>query len=243
MSGCAALLRESIDAGRPVVGYPDADLNVGVCYGYEQAGNRTTFLWNGYGRDAVEIPSDKLGPWQMILQNPVAPMESSASLHRALTTPNWRRSRLPHWDTNRVGDSVYLYGSNALRQWREDIGHADQWTDEQRKKLLFVSWWCFDCLVDARRAAAQFLNDRAQESEGDLRAALTEAAQIHGQTARKAADACFRQHEAFLGPWTGKTVDDWTPDVRDRERAILSEVEESDRRATAVLDRAVALLV
>lgn len=243
MSGCTDLLRESIDAGRPVVGYPDTDLNVGVCYGYEeQDGDLTGFLWNRYGKDAVQIPPDKLGPWQLILQHATPPQEAALSLHRALTTSNWRRAHLPFQRLKPQVDAVYHYGARALKQWREDLDLVDQLTDEQREQLFFVSWWCFDCLVDARHAAAKFLNDRAQECVGDLRATLAQAAEIHGQTARKAGDLSFGKHQAFLGPWTGKTTDDWTPEVREHEQALLAEVEDSDRRAISALDQAVALL-
>jgi hypothetical protein len=243
MSGCTHLLRESIDAGRPVVGYPDADLNVGVCYGYEeQNGDFTGFLWNRYGKDAVAIPADKLGPWQLILHRAAPPQDRTASLRRALTTPNWRRDHSPYWKSKPQVDAVYLYGARGLKQWREDLDLVDQLTDGQRGQLFFVSWWCLDCLVDARHAAAKFLNDRAQECEGDLRAALVQAAAIHGQLAQSLSDASFKKHEAFLGPWTGKKVDDWTVDVRKREQALLTEVEEGDRRATSAIDRAVALL-
>ena len=40
-----------------------------------------------------------------------------------------------------------------------DIGRAHEFSIEAQKSLFFVSWWCFDCLVDARRAAATFINE------------------------------------------------------------------------------------
>jgi len=151
MNYAAPALRESIEDGRPVVGYPDSVLDVGVAYGYEEAEGRTTFLWNAYGRSGLRVPAEKVGPWLMFLRTRGKPMGPRAALMQALTTPNWRRKRLDPFQPKPGQDAAYLYGFDALRQWRNDIGQAEEFPPEQRKNLFFVSWWCFDCLVDARR--------------------------------------------------------------------------------------------
>jgi hypothetical protein len=242
MERFAGEIKESIDAARPVVGYPDKDLNVAVAYGYEDAGGRTTFLWNAYGRSGLRVPTEQVGPWLMLLRDLGEPMGPKAALVQALTTPNWRRSRLEPWNRQPGQQASYLYGQEALRQWREDIGRADEFEPELRKKLFFVSWWCFDCLENARHAAARFLNERSRELDGQARSALAQAAGIYGQLAWKATEECFDKHAAFLGPWSGKTADDWTPEVRRREQELLAEIEAMDRNAAAEIDKALPAL-
>ena len=242
MSEHADDICRSVDSGRPVVGYPDKDLNVGVAYGYEEAAASAVFLWNAYGRSALQVQAKDVGPWLLFLDAPQAAPSPAGALVQALTTPNWRRASLPAWNRKPGQDARYLCGPAALRQWREDLDLADRLSAEQRKKLFFVSWWCFDCLTDARHAAARFLNERAQELDGEARSALAQAAGIYGQWARNATEACFDKHEAFLGPWTGKTVDDWSADVRAREQAVLAEVEAMDTKAAGEIDKAVSAL-
>ena len=83
MERFAPAIRESIDAGRPVVGYPDKDLNVAVAYGYEEAEGRTAFLWNAYGRSQLRVPAEDVGPWLMFLEAPAEPMAPMAALTQA----------------------------------------------------------------------------------------------------------------------------------------------------------------
>jgi len=242
MERFAPAIRESIDAGRPVVGYPDKDLNVAVAYGYEDVDGRTTFLWNAYGRPGLRITAQEVGPWLMILEAPVEPMERTAALAQALATPNWRRTRLEPWNRQAGQNASYLYGRDAFEQWRQDIGQAGEYSLESRKKLFFVSWWCFDCLENARHTAARFLNDRAGELQGEARSTLAQAAGIYGQMAWKATEECFDKHNVFLGPWSGKTIDDWTEAVRTREQEILAEMERADSQARSAIDRALAAI-
>lgn len=238
MSSCAQAICESIDAVRPVVGYPDADLNVAVCYGYERSGDETTFLWNAYGRDGLRVPASKVGPWLLFMDEPIEPMNPQAALKQALTTPNWRRSRMTSWNPKPGQDSAYLYGQGALRQWREDIGQADSFSPEQQRNLFFVSWWCFDCLVDARRSAVTFLTDHLNTVPDQARKHLAIAADSYSQLARLAGREAFEQHTCFLGPWTGRKFEDWTPEIRRREQEVLSQIEALDSGAASEIDKA-----
>lgn len=158
------------------------------------------------------------------------------------TTSNWRRTRLEPWNRQAGQEVSYLYGPDALRQWRQDIAQAGEYSPEERKKLFFVSWWCFDCLENARHAAARFLDDRVKELQGTARSALAQAAGIYGQMAWKATEECFDEHSVFLGPWSGKTIDDWTDAVRTQEQEVLAEIEQADAQAHSAIDRALAAI-
>ena len=240
MSPYASAIRQSIEAGRPVVGYPDSDLNVAVAYGYEQAEAQTTFLWNAYGRSSLRVPAAKVGPWLMFLWTQGAPMEARPAMVQALSTPNWRRKSLPNWKPKPGQNAAYLYGQDALRTWREDIKQAEGFPTESRKSLFFVSWWCFDCLVDARLAAAKFLRSRADALGNEAKPALLRAADIYGRLTDLCAAESLRKHDAFFGPWSGKKFDDWSPEARMKEQEILSQIATLDAQSAAEFDKALA---
>jgi len=242
MSAFAGEIRDSIDLGRPVVGYGDADLNVAVCYGYESSGDAMTFLWNAYNRDAHAVPAAKVGPWLLFLNEPIEPLEARAMLKQALTTPNWRRRRLESWRPQPGQDAAYLYGQEALRQWRQDIAQADGFSPEQQRTLFFVSWWCIDCLVDARRSAVTYLTRHLDVVDAEARGHLGRAAEAYGRLAQSVAHESFEEHRAFLGPWTGRKFEDWSADVRSREADLLAEVASLDASAAAEIDKALVAM-
>jgi hypothetical protein len=53
------------------------------------------------------------------------------------------------------------------------------------------------------------------------------------------AKATFEDKNAFLGPWTGKKDQDWTPDARVRESALLTRCEELEAQAIDELRKAI----
>lgn len=229
----------SIDAGFPVIGYPE-NLDVAVLYGYDQSDEDTVFLWEGFHWNEVHrLPATKTGPWIAITKKFADPLPYREALFQALTTQNWRRKVLPDTRTDRKAS--YLYGSDALQTWRNNIRIAETFSDEQRNKLFFVSWWCFTSLADARHNAASFLNDAAKTVENDARASLQKAASIYGNEG-KLLGSVFSTRDAFLGPWSGKSIEDWTAQVRKREQKILTEIEKFDESAAAIIDKALAAM-
>jgi hypothetical protein len=236
MAFCAPALRKSIDAGLPVVGYPDSDLNVAVAYGYEETDGQTTFLWNAYGRNALAVPAARVGPWQMILRKQGKPMAPRDAMVEGLSTENWRRRRSGDWRNVPGQDAAYLYGPDALRTWRDDIRQAQTFAPESRKRLAFVSWWCLDCLLDARMAAARFLREHAGDLGTEAEPALLRAAEAYGEEAaflRKAWD----DKAIFLNP---RRLDEWTEPVRERECQVLQRMLALDEDAIRSIDEALA---
>jgi hypothetical protein len=228
----------SIDAGLPVVGYPD-DMNVAVVSGYAGDASDRTFLWQGYHWPEVhELPATKTGPWLMLLKEHGRPLSRREALIQALTTPNWRRKFLPSWKPEGP-PARYLYGDDALATWSNDIAGAEKFTVEQRKSLFFVSWWCFTSLADARRQAASFCKSHADQFQGEGRKALVGAAAVYQKEAQMLGEV-FGAKNAFLGPWSGKKFEDWTPGVRKREQEILARVRQLDAQAKAAIDEALA---
>jgi len=211
-------LVHSIDAGLPVLAY-DSGLNMGLVYGYQDAGE--SFLFHRYrkGEDADAVQSitpAKLGwMWIFLGQHDRTPTPQSR-LHQSLR----RIINNFHRGIGREGPGDYWYGADAFEQWSQDIGRAGVFSPEQQKKLFFVSWWNFDTLADARLAAVCFLK-RHLDCLPAARPHLENALAIFQQEA-DLLNTVMHERQAFLGPWTGKTIDDWTDSVRQQEREILA---------------------
>jgi len=52
----------------------------------------------------------------------------------------------------------------------------------------------------------------------------------------------YGKKDAFLGPWSGKSIQDWSDKVWEREREILAEARKTETAAIAELEKAVAAL-
>ncbi|MFO7956157.1 MAG: M56 family metallopeptidase [Candidatus Brocadiia bacterium] len=229
----------AIGSGLPVVGYPTKDdLNVAVAYGCEGEGADRKFLWRTYwsGSEPKVVPAEDVGPWVMIPAEfsgqPDARQRLLDSL--SISVRNWHRVRSLH-----PNGYPYAWGEAALQAWREDIRTADELSEERRKELFFANWWNYEIWQDARARAAAFLKDEAPLLAPEARDAVLRAAELYEQEAQLL-QAQLGKAEAFLGPWSGKAVDDWTPQVRKREEDILSETRELEARAIAEIQAALA---
>jgi len=232
-------IMKSIDAGLPVIGYPE-DFNMGIVSGYERAENQTLFLWNAYHKpEEYTMPDTRTGPFIIILREHQESPDARDAFLQAISSNNWRRKSMPAFNPEKKG--LYLLGEDALSQWAEDIGNWDKWSEEERGNLFFVSWWCFTSLLDARRQAAPFLNEHADLFEENIGARIRKAAAVFGEEARLLDDV-FTSKEAFLGPWSGKGISEWTPEVRAREQETLARIRQKDAAALLELDKAIALI-
>ncbi len=231
---------DSINMGYPVIGYPEkGDLNVAVAFGHERSGETTLISWNSYwNKEPKIIPVDQLGPWFAYPVEYHPGPDPTQACMEALQG-EWWRDHTDTWTKQRNGPG-YLRGDSALSQWIEDLGNVDQFSEEQRKSLFFVNWWCFDCLWDARQSAAAFLNEKASLFSEEAGLLLRRAAGIYSEEL-ETLGIVFHQKEAFLGPWTGKSIDQWTPEVRAREAALLESVRAKESRALALLDESYAV--
>ena len=52
----------------------------------------------------------------------------------------------------------------------------------------------------------------------------------------------YKEHEAFFGPWAGKDVRGWTPELRECEVGILNECRRFEREAITEIEKALASL-
>jgi hypothetical protein len=226
----------SIDAGRPVLVY-DKQLNVAVVFGYEDGGATVLIRDYGDGKQVRRQPTHELAFMMIFLGEPNLPLSDFDAAHQGITlgVRHWQTLRAPE-DPNVPG---FAYGPAAFAAWRGVIDRYDSLDEDSRAFAFFLNWWCYDCLADARRHAGPFLRQVAPHFAAECRPFLERAAAGYEEVSRILDDA-FRQKNAFLGPWTGREVADWTHEVRERERAILSEAERSDAEVIAELELALA---
>ena len=104
-----------------------------------------------------------------------------------------------------------------------------------------MSWFCFAGLVDARSAAATYLNQAAEDFEDEIAEALRVAAS-HYAAACGAMLPAVKEQDAFRAPWIEPGFAGWDDATRTKERAILQQVREHDASAERVLDRLIALV-
>jgi len=230
----------SIDAGLPVVGY-GPNFNCAVAFGYQNNGE--AFLWWDYfaGDTPAVLPAEKTGPWLWFLKGFSEPPARREQLQAALkiAVRNWDRELTAN---PKDDEYLYLWGDQAFTAWAADVRDADTFTDEQRESLLFSNWWCFSVLAGARGSAVTFLREYADAAGSDKAAKhLAKAVTIYAEAGEMFGGA-FGDQDAFLGPWTGKQLADWTDEVRQREIEIITKAHELDRQAIAEIEAALAAM-
>ena len=221
-----------VNAGRPVLVYPP-DLNVAVAYGYDDAGK--TLLLRDYMKadNEVSLPTRELGFLLIFLGEHTDPLPVRESLLEALgfAVHNWGRG-VAH-----AGPADYWYGEAAFEHWRSDLQRADGLDEEDRRKLFFLSFLNFNTIADARATAVSFLEEHAGVLNDAAGEALERAATLYEEEGEMFGGV-FGKKDAFLGPWSGKTFEDWTSDVRENERRALADTLKIERRAIAALENA-----
>ncbi len=230
----------SIDKGLPVTGHLE-DMDMATLYGYEHRDDGLHFIWESYNSNQPQVlPESRIPRMVIIMHDGADPMDETDRFIQALTTPNWRQHSWTPSNYPEKRDHSYLLGDRAFETWADDISKADSFTEEQQQKLFFVNWWCFPALCDARIQAADFLRDHAELFDGEIARSLHRAADIyHGES--ELIKKSLQKGEAILGPWTGKSIAMWTPEVRRTEVNILRKVREDDAAAVRELDTALKL--
>lgn len=222
----------SINAGRPVLAYEPRH-NMDVVFGYEDGGKM--LLLRDYFRadEPLRLPLSELGFLILFLGDRHKALPRRSALIEALriAVRNWRRERFA------AGPGEYWYGDAALAHWIDDLG-ATKLSKPEKRLFLEVNWWNFNTMADARDAAVTFLREAAAELGGRYASALRRAADAY-QRECDLLGAVFAAKDAFLGPWSGKSIEDWSAAVRRREREILTQAREIEHAAIAEIEKAV----
>jgi len=227
-------IQASIDAGLPVLAYDD-QMNMAVIVGYEDEGATIWMQDYFHGEELQRRKTADLAMFVYFLDEHTEPLSTleAAKQGIGMAVRNEKRKYEPANGENRG----YWHGTTALAKWAEDIGRAEELTDEERGTVFFVTWWNFEGLFDARRNAGPYLRRVAPLFEPEAAAALQRAADLYDREAGVLGRS-FEKRNAFLGPWTGQmgeNITRWTDDVRRNEQQILACAAEIERDALAEL--------
>ncbi len=227
-------IRQSLDAGMPVLVYPP-DLNIAVAYGYTDEGRVLLLRDYMHGDKYRRLPVRELGFLLGFLtdRNDALPEREALAFILKQAILNWKRGIFHE------GPADYFYGVAAYRRWADDLQRAAALSEEDRKKLFFLTWLSFNTIVDARAAAETYLREKAKSLGGEPAALLDRAATLY---ARQNAflTGILNAKDAFLGPWTRKKFEDWTEEVRQRERGSIEAMSTQEAEAVGVLEKALS---
>lgn len=223
----------SIDEGRPVICYVDPHMDCALAYGYRDHEGKTLVVSDYYPETAADQKFENLGSFFLFLEPGGQPLSRREAVLKGLSAAvgNWSRE-------SAYGDGGrFFYGGGAFDHWRASLTAVN--TNGKGQGLSnHVNWWNFDCLCDSRTAAVKYLRASADLFTEPARVHILKAADLYEQERALAAKATFEDKNAFLGPWTGKKDQDWTPDVRVRESALLTRCEDLEAQAIAELRKA-----
>jgi hypothetical protein len=229
-------IRQSLDAGMPVLVYPP-DLNIAVAYGYADEGRVLLLRDYMHGDRERRIPVRELGFLLGFLtdRNDALPEREALAFTLRLAILHWKRGIFHE------GPADYFYGVAAYRRWADDLGRAASLSEEDRRKLFFLTWLNFNTIVDARATAETYLREKARSLGGEPGALLDRAAALY---ARQNAHlgGILNAKDAFLGPWSRRKFEDWTEEVRQRERDCLDAMSAQEAEAVLALEKALASL-
>lgn len=225
----------AVNTGQPVLGYGPDNPDMAVIFGYEDGG-KILLAYDYYQNNAtVKIPAPKLDPFVMILGERSEPLSQRDALIESLkrAVKNWNRGVISQ------GKGRYFYGDDAYTRWIDDLFKVDGLSEEGKKHTFHASWWSMDSLTDARATAVTYLKGNTSLLNKDGQAALERAADMYQQEGQLL-NATFINKDVFLGPWTGKSISDWTPEVRKRERTLLGKARRLEIGAIAEIEKALA---
>ncbi len=240
----AARIASEIDAGRGVLTYAGT-YNVALVYGYEDRGK--TAIVDDYmdtrspvltGMDiskSMDVPVEELGPLFTYLGPQSDPPHPRDALRKALevTVANWRREK----HDGGVKGREYLYGEVALKAWIADLQAFDGLSVEDRQGLSALDPWVYTQMWDARKAAAQFLNDWACVTDGAAHDALGRAEAFYRQEVEALEPLLAAKREAVGGQ---DEVAEWPAADREAEIAALTRALGFERDAITELEQALA---
>jgi hypothetical protein len=244
---------DAIDAGRPVIAV-DENLNSGVIYGHKR--DRVTFLVRTYSHESVQCGVSGLGqdPALAVFLRQHAPPPLREKVLLAVfqdAVDAWRHET---WDTT---VSCYLRsGKAALEAWIDFYDRLDEMAQRvDRHKLLGHALWNYRHLCQARRGAAAFLAQAADDlpeareellqasaqyrQEADLLATAYDDSWGRMSEVRRAYfDRCHTRHNR---DWLDTPIDAWDEAIRQRERAIIEGALQIEEQAIALLEQATGI--
>lgn len=213
-----AIIR-SIDKGYPVVAQNLlVAMDWGIITGYQEGGKE--FLGRTYWDQKEGYSQAENWPWcVLIFGEKGKPLDRRESLLRSLEIA------VELATTERFGN--YTSGFAAYEQWSEDLIDDSKFEKKQLRGMACCNGWCYFSLEDARRAAARYLRDSAEELDTGSAIHLSKTADLYEDVLAKLEEG--RKYVFDLGRW--ENGEPWTQEIRQAQSAVLKEALALERKA------------
>ena len=226
-------LRTSVAAGVPALGDWEES---GVLAGYEPPGTGKSGLLDAKGQTIKELP------WSIGIVTKAGPAPARrASVLWSLRTAvaHAHAATLSGYSADEQRVMTYPAGFAAWTRWLAELapgGAMDTLPDDQWVGAVLGNAWTYECLLDARRAAAAYLRAVAAELGPETAAHLGAAAQQYEAVTKALAGA----RSSVRYPWQLKGRVEWTPAMRAQQAQALQAALAAERAAVAELEQALA---
>jgi hypothetical protein len=179
------------------------------------------------GEEPLRLPPSKLGFLIFFVGDRGEAMSRREAVIESLliAARNWRRERA------HSGPGEYWYGKAALEHWQADLGEEADLSPDDREKLRTITWFNFTTIHDARKTAVSYVSQIAAELGDEAAAALDRAAKIYAEEVA-VFDADAAEPHVFA-----QSVEEWTAEVRGRERETLARALALEEQAIRQIER------
>ena len=138
----------------------------------------------------------------------------------------------------RPREAGFRYGLDALAAWEQALAGYDTYNEGDRNLLFLTNWWCLLHLVDARRAAAEFLGANLDLLGAEATPSLTRAFTLYQQEAGLLQQFA-QQHTRFIRWWGGgANVAQWDAPTRQAQQDLLTRSRDLESEALKALTEA-----
>lgn len=228
----------AIDRGLPVpaihlVKAPDW----GVVVGYRDSG--ATLLCRDYHAGGDDyVAAERFPTALLLLRTRSRPPARQASVARSL--------RLAAGLVKTLSYDNYTCGLNAYERWAADLCDEARFgcppgDPEQLGQLMQINHWVYLTLVDARRAAFEYLGGLVNELPAPAGEHIAAAADLYR---RLVSDVLGKRSPAHVAPMPtqSKKGQNWTADQRQTQARLLREAADLERQAVAEVEKAITVL-
>jgi len=233
-----ARVTEHIDRGWPLLGF-GKQMDMGVIFGYEDAGQRLLFSDYWASEEPSVMAADEAKAVCAFLQRIAEPAPRATAVRAGLelTLRRWNQGVV---DPDPISGGTYYYGSAGYQRWLADLERAPALTPAQVGNLWFLNGWTYSSLhMNRSQHAARYLRANAEHLPAAAHAPLAAAAGRYDQIGERLGN--WDPADPTFGMAKQKKVDSWTPEVREREMALLRDVYALETQAMRDIGQALSV--